>query len=128
MLIELLAVLEDGSTRAPEIPADVRKAITFPMGTDVTVRVRVVKPNGEVVTVPTNGLAFTVKKRPADEKVLQKIGPAAPASSVDFPIVPIDSSKLEAGYFVYDVWLTQAGPKRDAVVPLSPLYLSPTAG
>jgi hypothetical protein len=85
----------------------------------------VVTPDGNQVVGGTVRLA--VKKRAADGSpaFFKEVTPLAATS--DFVIAPADTKSLEAGRYCYDVWHTAAGGDRNAVVPLSPMWLEPAA-
>jgi hypothetical protein len=126
--IYLTGVLENGLPRAPQVPLDVRKALRFPLGSSLTLTVNVVTPDGATVPLPVNSLVWTIKKlatdfSPAVNPV--KTGPAAAGTSCDFTLASTDTKQLTPGYYVYDVWHTDAAmpPNRNNVVPLSSLLL-----
>lgn len=127
MLLQLTGVLEDGSSRAEgsSVPFNPRKSIAFPLGTSLTIRLQVVTSEGTPVVGGTVRLA--AKKRASDGSpaFFKEVSPLA--ASVDFVITPTDTKSLEAGRYVYDVWHIAGDGARNAVVPLSPLWLEPAA-
>ncbi len=126
MLLSLTGILEDGSVRAEgsSVPANPRTAIAFQLGTSLTIRLRVVTPEGNQVVGGTVRLA--VKKRASDgSPAFFKV--VTLAASSDFVVTPADTKSLEAGRYAYDIWHTAVDGSRNAVVPLSPLWLEPAA-
>lgn len=124
VLIELLGILEDGNPHAVGLTADTRTAISFPLGTNLTLRVRVVRPVGD--TVKTGVLSFSLKKDPSDNPALVKANLLISGETTDVVITPHDTENLDPGYYVYDVWHTALGGERNPVIPLSPAQLSPS--
>ncbi len=66
MLLELTGVLEDGSKRAEGsgVPVNPRRTISFQLGASVTLRLRVVTPDGNPVL--GGKVRFAAKKRATD--------------------------------------------------------------
>lgn len=134
MILSLTGVLDDGSIRAEgsSVPYNPRQALAFQLGTSLTVRVRVVTPDGNPVIGGT--VKLTVKKRAGDSSPALPAKSAALTPSVDLSITPADTKSLEPGRYAYDIWhqAAETGPglndgARNAVVPLSPLWLEPAA-
>ena len=124
MQIELTGVLEDGSAFAAGVPTNTRKALSLPIGEDVTLLVTVMRPTGEIVTGGL--LTWTAKKLPTDSsKTFQKNKLCS--AQTQFTLTPADTKKLEPGMYAFYIWHTALDGKRNAVIPLSPLHLEPAA-
>lgn len=123
MVIDLVGILDDGSAYAPGIPLNPRKQLNIPKGGDVTIRLSVFTPNGEAVSLASPvALVLTVKNRPEDSAIFSRT-PTVVGTVASFAITPADMRQQEAGFYVYDIWLTDSGGKTNPVVPLSPLQL-----
>jgi hypothetical protein len=126
MLLTLTGVLEDGTPRADNIPVNPRWALSFPIGTNLTLRLTIYTPDGNTVPLSTNSCTWTLKKSPADgTSIFAKTG-LANGASIDFTLLPADTKQLSSGIYVYDIWYSATGV-RNSVVPLSPLYLEAIA-
>jgi hypothetical protein len=124
MVIDLVGVLEDGGPRSSGVPENPRLALSFPIGSNVTLRLRVVLPSGQ--NAPAGTLTWTLKKKPEDaQKVFVKTATLA-AGAASFAVLPADTKRFAAGQYVYDVW-HEVGGVRNAVVPLSPFRLEAAA-
>lgn len=121
MLLSLTGVLEDGSApRGTYVPLNPRKTLSMPLGSSVTLAVRILRANGQVVTTGT--AIFTVKKNARDfTAAFTKSG--TPADPLQLTIAPSDTKNLEPGLFVYDVFHVDGSGDRNAVVPLSTLLI-----
>lgn len=132
MIVFLTGVLVTQQEPRSGVPRNASAALSFPLGADVTVKLRVVDSVGAPVTL-TGGVTgvLTIKRRPGDvEKILSVAGnvPAGQeAGTMDFAISAAAQKTafaLGPGQVFYDVWITRAG-QRDAVIPVSPLYVTP---
>lgn len=124
MVIDLTGVLENGTPRSTGVPENPRLALSFPIGSSVTLRLRVVLPSGQ--SAPAGTVTWTLKKKPDDaNKVFAKTATLA-AGAASFSVLPADTKRFSAGLYVYDVWHEAAGV-RNAVVPLSPFRLEAAA-
>lgn len=136
MIVSLTGVLWDQPTPAAGVPVNPRTALTFPLGNDVAVNLRVVKASGPPVTVdlsaPGVSLKLTVKRTPLDSNEMLSILATAGAGLGNYVIViPAAlqrARQLGPGRYFYDVLLTQvagATVTRDSVIPASPLIVEP---
>jgi hypothetical protein len=124
MLLSLVGVLEDGGVRSPHVPINPRTTLNMTLGADVTLSVRVVRPNGQPVVGGT--LTWTVKKKATDMQAsFTKAGDCKDPTT--FTVTPADTKRLTPGLFIYDVWHTAADHTRNAVVPFSSLFIEPAA-
>lgn len=124
MVIDLTGVLEDGTPRSANVPVNPRRTLSFPLGTTLTINLRVVRPSGAVVTGGT--VAFTVKKKFSDsQSAISKS--ATLADPTPITVAAADTKLLTPGAFSYDFWHTDGSGNRNAVVPLSPLYIEAAA-
>ena len=130
MNLTVIGVLETGEPRRPGVPINPRLPITIQQGTDLTLTVRIVKPDGTQVVLQAGERAeWAVKKNPtySPPAILKT---ALPADLVlgdpVFYLTPADTKQMSAGRYTWDVWLTRSVdsfPVRDAVIPQSPLVL-----
>lgn len=129
MVLDLTGILETGVPRQAGITENPRRTLRIPLGADVTLRLRVLTPDGALLSLVGATLVWSVKRRPSDGQVIiSKTGVAgvgADAGSTVFTLIPFDTRLISPGLYGYDIWLTQGG-KRDPVVPLSPLQFEAT--
>lgn len=136
MKLNLVGVLVDGPGRASGVPENPRKALTWPVGSSVSIRVDVVSSqSGIPVDLSGSTVRFEARLRPLPyslPKLLDVVGVAlSPVvkGSVSIEVTPA-MQKLIAqrniGRCFYDVWLVDSSGKRDAVVPTSPLFFEPS--
>lgn len=125
---ELTGVLEDGTKpRSSGVPVNPRKALSVPVAADWSAQISIVTPLGSSVNLAGATLLLTIKKRASDAPLVSRLATLGGTGGT-FTFVPIDTRNLEPGYYVYDVWLTDSGGNRSAVVPLSPLHLEAAVG
>lgn len=128
MRVALLAVVENGDRRSPEVPANTRQTLQAARGSDLLVRATVVTPGGIRVDLGAAGtsLVLTVKRKTSDgSATLSKTGSVQPLVGkgvADFSFVAADFKNLTPGRYVFDVVLVQTSA-RQAVVPASPFVL-----
>lgn len=126
-LVTLTGVIPDESLPlAAGVPTNPRKQLSVPIGSDLTIRLQLLKRSGEVVKMSAGSVIMTVKKFPQDQTPTfpKMIGPADDGTSCDFAILPSNTKNAQPGLYVYDVWYTDPDSgARCAVVPLSPIYL-----
>lgn len=120
MKIALTGVLEDGSDRAADVPANPRTPMVVPLGVDLTVELTVVSADGAVQT--PDSVVLTVKKKATDTQAAITKSGVVGAETTVFTLAPSDTKDLEPGLYAYDVWATTSG-KRDPVIPTSPFIL-----
>ena len=130
MNLTLIGVLEDGSPRRPGVPINPRTTITFPQGVSLSLTVQIVRPDGSpVILGPSDKAEWSVKKKPTDNPPL--IAKTATSLNVVagnpvFTTLPVDTKQMEAGRYVWDVWLTRVvglDTFRDPVIGQSTLVL-----
>lgn len=126
MVLNLIGVLEDGSPRSTGVPINPRQALSFPIGSSVTLNLRVVTADGK--SAPAGIVTWTLKKRPEDtSRVFAKTATLS-GGNASFTVDPADTKRFEAGQYVYDVWhAATVGGARNPVVPLSPFRLEAAA-
>ena len=128
LTLDSVGVLVDGSTLASGVPANPRKALSFPSGSDATLRFSLVNSAGVPVSLIGGTLTFTLKKRYTDyDALISRNGTPDLLSTgvATFRFVPSDTKNLFAGAYSYDIWFTDALGNRSAVVPTSPFMLEP---
>lgn len=133
MIIELDGILEIGGERSQALPVNARKTIRFTRGEDVLIKLTMYRSDGTSYSVAVAALVFTIKKIPADgsalvEAAVAMFGPTSPTGRCEFTLAGARTKLLQAGRYVYDVWLTEPGTGlRQPVVPLSALIVEDTA-
>ena len=120
MKITLTGVVEDGTDRASDVPANPRTPLVVPLGVDLEVELTVVTADGGAVT--PDSVVLTVKKKATDTQAAITKSGVVGASTTIFTLAPTDTKDLEPGLYAYDVWVTVSG-KRDPVIPTSPFIL-----
>jgi hypothetical protein len=132
VVIDLLAVHEDGSSPDVRLPYDVRRALVLIAGTAVTLRVRLVTRSGVPVRIgDSESLVMTARSLGADaHELFQKT--ATRVSTDAIGIYRIAIADADTGWLgtvrrgVYDLVYRQAtGPS--SVLPASSLVLSAAA-
>lgn len=140
MDVYLVGIVEDGGPPALDLPQNPRVSVRMVKGQSVTVHITVRRRSGVPVDLtvvdpmndPNNPkLTLTVRKHSNDLPYVVKQNatlsqPEARAGKTVFTLDPADTKdpSFLPGIYVYDIWLDRAGT-RDAVMPLSPLYLEP---
>lgn len=136
MILFLSGVLVTQADPAPGVARNPRKALSFPLGADVTVRLQVVDSSGAPVPLDGAGTSavLTIKRAPSAVDKLLSV-PGELPGPLDPDVVGVMMFQITAlaqrsafvegpGQVCYDVWLTRSG-RRDAVVPVSPMYVEP---
>jgi hypothetical protein len=128
MFLDLVGVLEDGSTPGGGAPSNPRVTLSFPLGSDVTIRFLLVTASGAAVPLTGGSLLFTLKKRYTDtDAVISRNGTldAPSTGGANFRFGSTDTKNLTPGQHAYDIWFTDALGRRNAVVPTAPFFLEP---
>lgn len=137
MVIDLLGVIEDGSTPGLTVPSSARKTLLVQRGADVLIKLRIKRRSGVTFVPPPvdagNAVKFVVKQKPELDALLDVAGVlllADDAPGYSFTITDDDLKRIEpsgkGARFVYDVRLTVAGLV-DYIVPLSTFVVGATA-
>jgi hypothetical protein len=131
LLLSITGVLESGENRGRRVPANARTPIRVTQTSTVTVRMSALDSGGSPLPLAGNDLVLSVSKNPSQLPILKFPGVLQPTlgiNVVDFPILPDDTSpdKVQAGQYVYDVWMTSPAKDRSMLVPISPFGLEPT--
>ena len=123
----LIGVLESGTRRGRRVPPNARVPIQGFVAGDLTVRVQVVDSTGAPISLYGYTCVLTVKQDPDIEPPLiarlGNLNKPDGVGRVDFPLVPADTVGLDAGRYVYDVWITDDEGVRNAVLPAAPFVL-----
>ena len=131
MTLNLCGILEDGTDPAPGVPLTSARALSLPLGEDVTIQLTVVTRSGSPVSLTPMGTVvdMAVRKRP-------DLGYAWSPQPIDATGVQANTCTLTLpgaktlysppGQYVYDIWLTKNG-QRSQIVPLSQLNFLPVA-
>lgn len=121
--LNVIGVLQDGTAPSAGVPANPALALEAPAGADFAVALKVLRPSGQPAELAGATLLLTLKKKAIDAQVLvARLGTAGVGGQAEFRFVPSDTQSLEAGFYAYDIWLTDA-EGRHQVVPTSPFQL-----
>lgn len=130
MNLTITGVLESGGTRRPGVPSNPRTPITIVQGVTAKLFVPIVNPDGSAVALGAGDkLEWAVKKKPTDNPplILKTATYLTTEAGVPyFVLAPTDTKQMEAGRYVWDVWLTRViglDTFRDPVIPQSPMVL-----
>jgi hypothetical protein len=131
VVVNLLAILEDGTNPGLAVPISAAKAVIIPAGSDVAFNVTVVTRSGSPVSLQGGGteVEMAVRKRPDFGYAFSPqplVATNLQANTCVLTIPAIKTQNLPPGQYVYDVWLTKSGA-RNQVVPLSQLTLAPAS-
>lgn len=130
MVIDLIGVIEDGFPRSAALPANQRTTLQFPIGTDVTIRLRILWARGEPVDLAGWVVTLTARKRPNDSIAFQKVATVQPTQGrgrADALVASGDTKpRLQPGRYVFEVTALDGAGKRNSAVPISPLVLEAT--
>lgn len=127
MNLTAIGVLETGVPRRPGVPANPRTTLTFQQGVSLMFTVPIVSPDGANVVLGTHDtVVWNIKKKPTDNPPLvSKVAVNTQGQAV-FALLPSDTKQMDAGRYVWDVWLIRVigvDTFRDPVIPQSPLVL-----
>jgi hypothetical protein len=130
--LAITGVFEDGSTpRGARVPDDPRQPLRFVHGSDVVLRVKAVKANGEALSTTNRTFYWTI--RGIDPGMA--VGPRTRVGVLDvmrgpgevyFILVADDTLQLEPGQYMHDIWFVGPGTDQEPLVPLSPLTVEPS--
>jgi hypothetical protein len=133
MRLYLTGKLDTGVRPAPDFPQSTRTDITFPLGVNLLLTVTVYEPNWHQIVlvapvvgespVPGDALVCTVRKSPSDQPLISKAATIDTHGAAVFTLLPADTKALDAGKYIWDVWLTDKDGNRNPVIPLSGLTL-----
>ena len=136
MNLAVVGVLEDGSNLRQGVPANPRTALRITLGDNVELTLTVVRPNGAYVDLTGATLTWTIKQNPAYQQyVVQAVAAQVGADALNlkrgvaiFRIGQSDYRKtqVQPGRYGYDVVMVDSDGNRNAVVPLSPIFVEPT--
>jgi hypothetical protein len=131
MLLELTGVVRSGGRSSLSVPFDSRQGLPIVAGMSTEVLVRVVDQQGAPVDISTSTVVLTVKKSPRNLSPLCVVeGVLAPQLGRNVVIATL-SAALTASWtslvLCYDVVLSQLDGTLNAIVPTSPVYVTPSA-
>lgn len=131
MLLEITGVLRSGGRPSLAVPADSRQGLPLVAGMTTQVLVRVVDQQGAPVDVSSATVTLTVKKSPRNlSPMLVVTGVPAPELGRNVVICTLAAGKTASWtslVLCYDVVLSQLDGALNAIVPTSPLYVTPSA-
>jgi hypothetical protein len=129
MLLELTGVVRSGGRSPLGVPFDSRQGLPIVAGMSTEVLVRVVDQQGAPVDVSSSTVILTVKKSPRNlSPMLVVNGEAAPQLGRNVVIVTLPAGQTASWtslVLCYDVVLSQLDGTLNAIVPTSPLYVTP---
>lgn len=123
MILSLTGIRRDG-TLARGLNANARPSITLWQRTDVTVRVRVLAADGQVLpTSAFSTVTLTVRPRTADAAAVLTVVATADVNAKEhvFTIAAASTraAKTPAGTYLYDVTGVDASNAREVLIPAS---------
>jgi hypothetical protein len=132
MLSQLTGVVRSGGRSSLAVPFDSRQGLPIVAGMSTEVLVRVVDQQGAPVDVSSATVILTVKKSPRNlSPMLVVNGEAAPQLGRNVVIVTLPAGQTASWtslVLCYDVVLDRlSGANLESIVPLSPLYVTPSA-
>jgi hypothetical protein len=132
MLSQLTGVVRSGGRPSLRVPPDPRQGLAIVGGMSTEVLVRVVDQQGAPVDVSSSTVILTVKKSPRNLSPLLVVnGEAAPQLGRNVVIVTLPAGQTASWtslVLCYDVVLDRlSGANLESIVPLSPLYVTPSA-
>lgn len=132
MLLEITGVVRSGGRSSLAVPFDSRQGLPIVAGMSTEVLVRVVDQQGAPVDVSSSTVILTVKKSPRNlSPMLVVNGEAAPLLGRNVVIVTLPAGQTASWtslVLCYDVVLDRlSGANLESIVPLSPLYVTPSA-
>lgn len=131
MLLEITGVVRSGGRSSIGVPFDSRQGLPIVAGTSTEVLIRVVDQQGAPVDVSSSTVILTVKKSPRNLSPLLVVnGEPAPRLGRNVVIVTLPAGQTASWtslILCYDVVLSQLDGTLNAIVPLSPLYVTPSA-
>lgn len=122
MQIDLVGILGDGP-RAIGVPSDGHQTVKLPRGVVGVVSLMVIDPGGATVDLTSATVVELRVRRHSDseENVLRKTTTGDANGIALFSIAATDTRYLDAGRYVFDVWVDD-----DQVVGLSAFVLEPS--
>jgi hypothetical protein len=129
MLIQLTGVVRSGGRPSLRVPPDARQGLPILAAMTNRVLLTVVDQQGAAVDLSSAGLTLTVKRSPRDLSsllsvagvVLPELGP----NLVEFSLSPAQTASWRTTGYCYDVVLQRLDGSLEAVIPTSPLYVTP---
>jgi len=132
MLAQLTGVVRSSGRSSLAVPFDSRQGLPIVAGMSTEVLVRVVDQQGAPVDVSSSTVILTVKKSPRNLSPLLVVnGESAPQLGRNVVIVTLPAGQTASWtslVLCYDVVLDRlSGANLESIVPLSPLYVTPSA-
>ena len=133
MYITILGILENGQTRRPDVDVNNTQQIRITRNASTRIAMDAIYPDGTPIDASTPGATFTLsitQNSYSEFAQIQITGvpdPSAGVGRVNFDVTPEMTRFVQPGRYVYDVWMVTTGNIRNALVPLSPIILQPTA-
>lgn len=134
VVVELQGVVEDGGESGANVPANPRRALRVNYGETVTLRLSVFHRSGAPfdLTQGAPSIQFVARRGPEGEIVMRRTATLAPSEGrnrADVVLTADDYRRLRAAgeRLVYDVFLSDGGIGRAAIVPLSSLVVGASA-
>ncbi len=124
MVVDLVGVLEVGGARNDKVPTNPRRTLRLRRGETVTIRLVILRSDGGTPDLSGAQVSMAIRKGTA-QPAMTKLG-ALTQDGATITLLPAETKRLEIGAYTYDIWLV-TGSSRDAVVPLSPCIVEPSA-
>lgn len=135
--IDIIGILDDGSTPSPALPQNTVKTVNLSQYEDLTINLTVFYPSGIPTLLADIGAAliFTVNKNSINgiPPFISRPGVLAPLvgpNKATFSVLPANTAPTAPGYvgtgrYVCDIWLI-AGGKNNHIWGLSQFSLNPS--
>lgn len=129
MLIQLSGVVRSGGRPSLKVPPDSRQGLAIVGGMTSRVLLTVVDQQGAPVDLSDVTLTLTVKRSPRDLSALLSatavVMPEAGPNVCEFSLSPAQTASWRTTGYCYDIVLQRLDGSLEAVVPTSPLYVTP---
>lgn len=130
MLAQLTGVVRSGGRPSLMVPPDSRRGLAIVGGMTSRVLLTVVDQQGAPVDLSDTGLTLTVKRSPRDLSSLLSVAAVLLAEAgpnvCEFSLPASQTASWRTTGYCYDVVLERLDGSLEAVVPTSPLYVTPS--
>ena len=129
MLSQLTGVVRSGGRPSLRVPPDSRQGLAILAAMTNRVLVTVVDQQGAPVDLSDTGLTLTIKRSPRDLSSLLSVAavllPEAGPNICEFSLSAAQTASWRTTGYCYDVVLERLDGSLEAIIPTSPLYVTP---
>lgn len=129
MIVDLTGVIQDGTPFGVDVPENTRRALRVAHGEDITIRLKILRPDGSFLDPTNRRFVFTLRRRTDPAAVIKREGTVNTLveGQVDFHVDDKETLGLQPGNFAYDIWtFHNITLDHTPMVPLSTLVLEPS--